>query len=329
MVALLAAGAAACTRPNPAFYLDDSLEIPRDGPPAINDGPGSDRTGGSGGGGPATGGQSGSGGASVDPALDAATPDADATPPPPPDAAPETNRPPDVLPDGPPEVAGPDADLRTSAGLQAHFPFDRQPAGSTTTDSFGNMATFSAAIRWSSTTVPPVTGGAQSIQFDGAGAFVELTLPDTLVSSGNKTLALWYSSTRNTPTERTLIALYNEDEGLNAGVQLGFNGTQLAAWRWGQPPNDLVATASTPGWHHAAYTYDGTTHRLYLDGLQQVTATGHAFAPGAMLYLDRCKLGTYDQGLENQKYQGFMQDLRIYNRPLSPAEIRTLAGLPP
>jgi hypothetical protein len=323
MGALLAAGVLACTRPNPAFFVEPL----GDGALPGVDGPGGDAAGGKGGA-PFDG---GSGGMPVDPALDAASPEAGDTNPAL-DMGAETAPAPDLVPDRPPEVASPDADLRPTTGLVAHWAFDRQPAAGVTSisDGRGNTALLRGSVTWSGM-VPPTSSGPQSLSFDGASGFVDLMIPMVDMrptSEGDKTMAVWFRSTRGTPTERTLMAMFFRDEPIDVGMQLGFNGTQLAAWRWGRPPNDVLAPAFLNRWHHGAYTYDdnGGWHVLYLDGVEQSRVNGRNPEMGK---LDRFKLGTYDDGLEPMKYQGQMQDVRIYNRALSASEIRTLAGLPP
>lgn len=76
-------------------------------------------------------------------------------------------------------------------------------------------------------------------------------------------------------------------------------------------------------WHHYAMTYDGTTAKVYLDGVL-VTATTTT--------INRSYSGTKDLnfGLDDvvgQPYgAGSLDEIRLYNRPLTTCEIQILAG---
>jgi len=76
-------------------------------------------------------------------------------------------------------------------------------------------------------------------------------------------------------------------------------------------------------WYHAAASYDGTTWRLYLNGNPEATLVVGAFTPrsdsiqhfglGAMLTSAGSRLGAF---------QGILDEVRIWNRALSQAEIQ-------
>jgi hypothetical protein len=210
-------------------------------------------------------------------------------------------------------------------GLVAIWPFDQQPAGTVITDRFNNSATLHGTITWVND-VPFATGVERSIHFDGTSAYLDLAIAANLrpTSEGPKTLALWFKSTSTTPTERTMIALFNSAQRLDVGIQLGFNGARLAAWRYGRNADEILGATVPAGWHHAAYTYASGVHLLYLDGVQTAMTVGKDPVAGT---LDAAKLGTYDQNSEPTKYQGMMSDVRVYNRALTAAEVRSLAGL--
>ena len=70
-------------------------------------------------------------------------------------------------------------------------------------------------------------------------------------------------------------------------MKIGFKDSRLAAFKGGGNPNLVSWPLPAPGWHHLAYTFDGTTHRLYIDGTQRATVhhrprhrRGHQRPPG-------------------------------------------------
>jgi hypothetical protein len=71
-------------------------------------------------------------------------------------------------------------------------------------------------------------------------------------------------------------------------------------------------------WHHAAYTFDGKTHRLYFDGKLEMSVDS---APGAGA-MNRARIGTYQA--PDEMFAGTVDDVRIYSRPLSDAEVTML-----
>jgi hypothetical protein len=79
----------------------------------------------------------------------------------------------------------------------------------------------------------------------------------------------------------------------------------------------------TGGWTHVAYTYDGISVKGYLDGVLKINAAASTAiqARGIPLHIGVDSL--YQQG-----FTGKLDDLRIYNRALSAAEIQTDMGQP-
>src|SRR5690606_9811503 len=79
-------------------------------------------------------------------------------------------------------------------------------------------------------------------------------------------------------------------------------------------------------WMHIATTYDGTTMRLYLDGVESGSKPFSAGVP----------VGSNDLGLTigggtngSNSLQGSVDDVRIYGMALGAADIRALAEVPP
>jgi hypothetical protein len=82
----------------------------------------------------------------------------------------------------------------------------------------------------------------------------------------------------------------------------------------------------TTGWHHIAVMINGTTKvmQLYIDGSIITTATTQTL-PKDLGNTTQNWLGKSQYG--DPLYKGSLDDFRIYNRVLSPAEIAQLAGI--
>lgn len=117
---------------------------------------------------------------------------------------------------------------------------------------------------------------------------------------------------------KNLVALTNL--GDETGVQLGLDAGRAAVWLMGDELPMLVSTTPVAaGWHHLAYTFDGTTHQLFLDNTSVGTIV-RAPKPGEVL---KARLGAYD--LMDEMFAGRIDDVRIYDRALDAAGITALA----
>jgi hypothetical protein len=77
-------------------------------------------------------------------------------------------------------------------------------------------------------------------------------------------------------------------------------------------------------WQHIAYTWDGTTERVYIDGTQQASSP----TPGALSYDTRdLYIGCDYSGGTSRPFSGILDELQIYNRALSATEIQALAAM--
>jgi hypothetical protein len=131
-----------------------------------------------------------------------------------------------------------------------------------------------------------------------------------------KTISLWVRWLEAPADGRQcMIGFLNRDN--EAAIQIGFREDRLVVWNFGG--NEVLGDdPPAPNWHHLAYTYDGTRHTLFVDGVQADTSTVASQA-GAVT---TTRLGAYTQ--TGEQFGGSIDDVRIYDRPLSAAEVRAL-----
>jgi uncharacterized repeat protein (TIGR01451 family) len=79
-------------------------------------------------------------------------------------------------------------------------------------------------------------------------------------------------------------------------------------------------------WMHVAATYDGTTMRLYINGVQEAYLTPPA---GTKIALNDVPLSIGAQSTPARYFKGWMDEARVYRRALSPAEIKAFMNFPP
>jgi hypothetical protein len=139
------------------------------------------------------------------------------------------------------------------------------------------------------------------------------------------TVAVWFK-TATTSGLRGLASKYVP--GSFNGYQLFFNGGSLCAWYMKDTGSYVFdgtsCTLQASGfndnaWHQAVLVVDTAGGRLYVDGVQRASRpwTGVAGAPTTGQEL---RLGDYN----GARLPGAIDDLRIYSRALSDAEVLLL-----
>jgi hypothetical protein len=209
-----------------------------------------------------------------------------------------------------------------TAGLVAYWPLD-EGAGARVVDAtgFGNNGATDGGPVWASAGFPAAAfPNPAALVLDGEDDYVDIA-PHNLPSvTAPKSLSVWFKATNAADLPiRNFIALINE--GADAGIQLGLDHGQVAAWMFGDLAPMLAAGAAVDGnWHHAAYTYDGAAHRLYYDGRPQGSVVRAAVAAPVA----RVRLGTWKA--PEEMFSGTLDDVRVYARALEVAEVAALAA---
>ena len=158
----------------------------------------------------------------------------------------------------------------------------------------------------------------------GAMATDYIEIPDspTLRPLTGLTLSAWINTSN--PAGRAIIGKQFGSD-LEDSYLLWYNTGTL--WFTVFPFGSTGISAPIPAlgaWHHVAGTWDGSTTRLYIDGVQ--VASGE-FA-GPMQYDDNpVVIGADNDNADNlpdDGWNGFIDDPRIYNRALSTDELREI-----
>jgi hypothetical protein len=203
----------------------------------------------------------------------------------------------------------------------AHWRLD-ETSGTQAADATGNgnVGLLAPGATWTTSVFPKARfDNPAALRLDGGGS-VAVT-PRTLPAlAAPKSISAWFW-TDGLPAfgRRNLVALVNRTAA--ASIQLGLDLGRLAVWRWSDSTllvsrNELTSA----GWHHVAYVYDGSEHRLYFDGA--LADTSKLAALGAPV--TSAHLGSFDGTTE--LFQGRLDDVRIYAQPLTPAAVRALAA---
>jgi prepilin-type N-terminal cleavage/methylation domain-containing protein len=214
--------------------------------------------------------------------------------------------------------------LWSASGLAGYWALD-EGSGSSTTDlgPNGNAGTWTGA---SSGGTHYVVGkvGTYAGTFDGSTDYVVKTSP-TGLNTGTTTRSItgWIDPSPSA-TVRVPFVYGNGDRTGSAGQGFGIyldSSNVLNFWSTGPYDFSTGATVSLNTWHYIAVAYDGSTVRVYLDGAlvgaQSTPVLGVSSAYweiGSASLLDTL----------NYYYPGLVDDVRIYNRSLSAAEVAAI-----
>ena len=172
----------------------------------------------------------------------------------------------------------------------------------------------------------------QAIRFDGTGDYA--TVPDSasLDISSAITMAAWVKPEK-TATQNLIKKAVTAGTPLTNGYELSLSSARKVFVRFNQVDERrhlrINSTTSYPingtTWMHVAATYDGTTIRLYVNGVQESQSpASFAIATNNVAFgSQRSRTRAMSQ------LQGAMDDVLVYNSALTGAEIAALAGITP
>ncbi len=214
-------------------------------------------------------------------------------------------------------------------GLLAHWALDESQPGSVALDTsgFGNHGTPSANPPVPTQDVPPVHfQDPFGLSFNGQDQWIEIGNPPFLNVGGPISVAAWVRPGRI--DSRGNILAHGYRFGPSYDFALRVDAGTYVFTTWDAINHQAVATipASDLGtWVHLCGVFDGTTYLLYRDGALAAT-TVDATAPQANVdatWAIGARAPQQDSGVDDQ-IQAEIDDVRIYGRALSSAEVEAL-----
>jgi fibronectin type 3 domain-containing protein len=208
---------------------------------------------------------------------------------------------------------------RADPTLVAAYSFD-EGSGAAVTDASGNnhFGTISGAT-WTTT---GKYGGALS--FNGTNASVDLGALGTFYQAGF-TLEAWVQKQSATKNDVTVLGTWTATQGggpmiwvdhIATHYQLTMNQGMSNYLDSGQNPVAAV-------WQHLAVTFNGTTARFYIDGVE-VANRAVSVGIGAS---NSWRIGAYGS-TPGGFFDGLIDEVRIYSRALSATEVQTDMNTP-
>lgn len=163
-----------------------------------------------------------------------------------------------------------------------------------------------------------------ALYFDGTDTYIELAAKDEAKSlpTGKLTAEAWVAV--NSPAEWGGIVGCLQDNGsFEKGWVLGYNNDKFNfALSTSGDLTYLNATVpyETGRWYHVVGTYDGSRMRIYINGTERGSSSNRRgsidYSPAAFV------IGCYLDDNEFYPLEGFISEVRLYNRALTSQQIR-------
>lgn len=138
-----------------------------------------------------------------------------------------------------------------------------------------------------------------------------------------QSISVWVNSnwgTIGTPVQ-SLVGMYAAGGG--TAIQIGSrSAANCTVWTWG---GGVLAAATgftmlPDQWYHIAYTYDTTTHRVYINGVLRGSSTATQLAGN----FNQVFINGYLGGGSNETAAFHVDTYNYYTRTLTPDEIMTI-----
>jgi len=222
-----------------------------------------------------------------------------------------------------------------TSGLVGWWTFDGKDMISNVRDKSGNgnNGYFKSSVTATSTSLVPGKIG-QALKFNGANNTVKIAnnIADNI---GALTVSFWMKpNVLGNPGEP--VSKWRESAGFTGSWD--FNRSSSGAYNFtvvnsaGLGNSVAIGYASINDrnvWHHIVGTYDGANVRLYIDKIvgTPVALTGVVHSAPSYPICIGADNGDSTGGCETSKFNGVVDDARIYNRALSASEIKQLYNL--
>ena len=195
--------------------------------------------------------------------------------------------------------------LSLDAGNSKSYP----GSGTTWTDLSGNGNTGTLT---NGPTYSSANGG--SIVFDGVNDYVGAGNSISGLNGTAVTVSAWVRTNSIGGEQYLLDASTNGGSGNGLSIRIRANGS-IRFWNYNATYNaNSASILSANTWYYIAGTWDGTTSRVYINGLPDGTNTGDANFLGSIYQIGHSNmLGGF--------FNGNISSVSIYNRALSAAEI--------
>ncbi|HEX2657349.1 MAG TPA: LamG domain-containing protein [Polyangia bacterium] len=214
-------------------------------------------------------------------------------------------------------------------GLLAHWALDERQAGSVAVDSsgFGLDATPSANPPTPTSDVPSVTfHDPASLSFNGQDQWLDVGNPPLLNAGGKISIAAWIRPTSIDGYHVVLAHGFRNSPYFELSLRIKDGRYEFTYWNTVDHEGAADIPASDVGtWVHLCGVFDGGQYILYRNGIQ-AASTADTSTPPANIdapWAIGARIAPPDP--PSRLFQGGVDDVRVYGRALSAAEVGALA----
>ncbi len=200
--------------------------------------------------------------------------------------------------------------------LVAHWKLD-EAEGSTAEDSAGDNDGILHGPQWQ-----PYGGRLEgALLFDGENDYVNCGRDSAFDISGQITVAAWANFSSVNMEWQTVIAKGDSAWRLStANNYRRYHFAVTGGPPWNYINGDIEVAANE--WHHVCGTYDGANLRLYIDGVED--PAGPVPEPNGVTTDDYDVYIGENQERPGRYWDGLIDDVRLYNYALTPAQVFNL-----
>ncbi|MGW0802631.1 LamG-like jellyroll fold domain-containing protein [Nonomuraea sp. NPDC002799] len=201
-------------------------------------------------------------------------------------------------------------------GLVAAYGMN-EGSGTSVADSSGQNPGTGSSIAWANGKY------GKALSFNGSPSMVTVAHAASLRLTTGMTLSAWVNPVTVTGTPwKSVVTKELTGEGASYALYAANGDALPSGWVQTDPETPAMAAGTAPltvnTWSHLALTYDGATLRLFVNGQQ----AGQTALSGS-LYDDGNPLRIGGNTVWKEYFNGLIDEVRIYNRAQSTAEIQT------
>lgn len=205
-----------------------------------------------------------------------------------------------------------------STGLVAAYNFDEASGAQILDRSGTGNAGVAAYTTWSTA---GHTGSALS--FNGTSSWVTVADAPSLRLTAGMTLEAWVRPSSGTGWRTVLLK--EGSTQLSYALYSANSASRPGGWVWTGADYSVTGAAavSTTAWTHLAVTYDGAALRFFTNGVLVRTRTA---VPNMLSTSGALRIG--GNSVWGEYFSGLIDDVRLYNRALSAAEVQADMNTP-
>lgn len=225
--------------------------------------------------------------------------------------------------------------LSANSGLVGYWTFDGKDTnwGTNKTNDVSGQGNTGTMTNMSTTTSPVAGKIGQGLSFDGINDHVSMGDVLDFERTQSFSISAWYKLEVISPTDVHIIVSKQKSSGNFEGYSLMVRGDQVGDPLRFALLNSGVSRILTEfprpndtAWHHVVMTYDGSSVasgvNMYVDGVSKTRTTVDDTLSDTTLTDRPLNIGAYNNA--GNRFNGPIDDVRIYNRALSAAEALNL-----